>query len=146
MKTPREILLECHRPAEPKLDGVRRQALVVKVTSARAERISTGRDAQWRLGVGLQQAWMQLIWPSRRAWAGLAALWLVVLAENLEQSTAVPTAAVARSESVRELAQGLEEQRRLLTELLEGAKTAAPVPAHLMPKPRSERSSMLRPC
>jgi hypothetical protein len=77
MKTPREILLERHRRAEPGLDEVRRKALVVVVASSSAETSETVRDPGGPILAALRKAWMELIWPSRRAWAGLAVLWLV---------------------------------------------------------------------
>jgi len=89
MKTPREILLERHRHAEPRLDAVRRKALATLAASGRANQAHLA-SAQGSGGAVkgaaamLKKAWLELIWPSRRAWAGMAALWLVVLAANVE--------------------------------------------------------------
>jgi hypothetical protein len=146
MKTPREILLERHRQAEPKLDEVRRKAMAVATASSSTEASETGRDPGGLIWVALKKAWMELIWPSRRAWAGMAVLWLVVGAANLEMKNSVRGIPGARSAPVRELAQGLEEQRRLLSELLQTPKTRLAEPQRATPRSRSERPLTLRPC
>ena len=145
MKTPREILLERHRESEPRLDEVRRKALAV-VAASSSEPSEPGRDPAGLIRVALKKAWMELIWPSRRVWAGMGALWLVVGAANLEIKNPMPGMPAARRAPVRELAQGLEEQRRLLSELLQAPKTRLAEPQPATPRPRSERPLTLRPC
>jgi len=146
MKTPRQILLGRHHQAEPKLDEVRRKALIRLAESAGAEVPATGRDSGEVILVALKKAWMELIWPSRRAWAGMAVLWLIVGAANLEMKRTVQGVPATRSAPVRELAQGLEEQRRLLSELLQTAKTLLAEPPRPEPGPRSEWPLTLRSC
>jgi hypothetical protein len=146
MKTPREILLERHRNAEPRLDEVRRKALAAVASSSSAEASETARDPGGLIQLALMKAWMELIWPSRQAWAGIAALWLVVGAANLEMKDPVRGVPAARPAPVRDLAQGLEEQRRLLSELLQTPKTGLAERQPATPKPRSERPLTLRPC
>src|SRR5436189_1636875 len=145
MKTPREILLERHRAAEPGLDEVRRKALALVAASSSAEPPETGRDPGGLIRVALKKVWMQLIWPSRRAWAGMGVLWLVLGAANLEIKNPVPGMPAPRSAPVRELAQRQEEQRRLLSELLQPPKTRLTEPQPATPRPRSERPLALRP-
>jgi hypothetical protein len=146
MKTPREILLEHHREAEPRLDEVRRKALAVVAAPSSAETPKTGRDAGGLIRVALKNAWMEIIWPSRRAWAGMGVLWLAVGAANLEMKNSVQGVPPGRSAPVRELAQGLEEQRRLLSELLQTPKTPLAEPQRVTPQPRSERPLTLKSC
>ena len=112
MKTPREILLKRHREAEPRLDEVRRKALAVVTASSSAEASETGWDSGVLIRVAFKKAWMELIWPSRRAWAGMGVLWLVVGVANLEMKNSKQGVLSARSAPVREFAQGLEEQLR----------------------------------
>ena len=145
MKTPREILLKHHREAEPKLDEVRNKALAAVAASSRAETSKAG-DVYVLIRGALKKSWMELIWSSRRAWAGMCVLWLVVGAANLEMKNSVRGVSPSHSAPIREFAQGLEEQRRLLSELLETPKTRSAVPPHDITRPRSERRLTLRPC
>ena len=145
MKTPRNILFQRHRQAEPKLDEVRRKALSQLSSAASVEAPAT----TWPPGLILalpKKICLELIWPSRRAWAAMAALWLIVGLANMEMRMSVQGLPRSRSASVRELAQGLQEQRRLLSELLQTAKTPLADPPRPNPSPRSERQPSLRPC
>ena len=79
MKTPREFLLARHAQAEPRLDEVRRNVLAA-LTTMSSESPSTAelspRAASRRSGGAselLRKVWLELIWPSRRAWAEVAA-------------------------------------------------------------------------
>jgi hypothetical protein len=167
MKTPREILFERHRQAGPKLDAIRRNVLGTRSASEEAlasgplEIASTHKRSFWlhealsRLKVGapffVRKAWLELILPSPRAWAGMATVWLAVLAANFLMKAPVPGSPGPGSAPAREVAQALEEQRRLLAELLPPAKPAlveappvqAPPPN---PRPRSEGSVPFKAC
>ncbi len=82
----------------------------------------------------------ELLWPCPQAWAGLAALWLLIFAANL--ATADKTGKVAKKAPPPspEMILALREQERLLAELIGTAKTpAADKPKSPSPKPRSER-------
>ena len=142
MKTPREILFERHRRAEPKLDAVRRKALAA-AGSANKAHFNTHASFQSALAV-LRKAWLELIWPSRRAWAGMAALWLVVLAANLEMKATSTTVPTVQSAHARELARAFEEQQRLLAELLLPVRPPPGAPARSAPGPRSEQLTPLK--
>ena len=89
MKTPREVLLERHREAGPRLDEVRRKALAALQTARSAEKLELDRQAEgfksriaWRINGGVarwvpamaRKIWMELIWPSRRAWRANSSL------------------------------------------------------------------------
>ncbi len=156
MKTPREILFERHRQAEPRLDAVRQKALAVLRSSESVDALQPGHGAgpfkrrtqnaergimraTRQVGAVLRKAWLELVWPSRRAWAGIAALWLVVLAANLEMKATFPAAPAVRAAPTRELVQAMEEQRRLLAELLQPPSAPPAEPPRPSPRPRSER-------
>jgi hypothetical protein len=69
MKTPREILLNKHRAAQPALDFVRQR--VVESELGRAETMGEAlAGSGW-----LTLLWQQLVQPCRSAWVGLAAAW-----------------------------------------------------------------------
>jgi hypothetical protein len=145
MKTLRKILLERHQDAESQLDAVRLKALAALTESGSADMPLPARRGALLFRLILK-AWQELIWPSRRAWAGFAALWLAVLVANLEMKAASPGASVVQSAPPREVVQALAEQQRLLAELLPPI-TPPPVKAPPRdPRPRSERPRNLKAC
>lgn len=85
-----------------------------------------------------QIVWGELIRPSRHAWAGMAALWVVMLAVNAQLSDHHAGSAGARAASSQDMIQAWAEQNRVLAEL---TQPAFAVPAALpdLPRPRSQR-------
>src|SRR5947207_2740069 len=114
MKTPREILLEHHRAAEPQLHAVRKHALA-KLTAARRapeplgapaslpasseNRDLASRDAGApRIGWLRAKAWAQLtssLLSLRWHLAALSAAWLAILLLNIDR-TAAPLPVTAK--------------------------------------------------
>jgi hypothetical protein len=150
-------LFERHRQAEPRLDEVRRKVLAALPTSRRealkearySQRAASGQ--QGGAAAMLRKAWWELFWPSRRAWAGMAAVWLAVLAANLQLKATSPSAPAAGSARMKVLVQGFEQQRRLLAELLPPGKPAAAEPQPMPPRrpnprPRSEGPVYFKAC
>ena len=86
----------------------------------------------WRI------VWRELIWPSRLAWAGMAALWVVMLAVNGRLSDHRMIEAGASSSSTQNVMQAWEEQNRVLAELTQPAFVLPAAPS-IPPRPRSER-------
>jgi anti-sigma factor RsiW len=88
--------------------------------------------------------WRELVWPCRRAWVGLAAIWLALLAVNARLSDHPTQMAGLNSPSASEIMQSWEEQTRVLAELTQPAHVyTAPIqppaaPAN-PPRPHSER-------
>ena len=144
MKTPREILLERHQTADPKLDLIRTDVLNREVRAAVVPE-TLPADA-----VGLPWQWLtvirrEILLPLRWHLAGLSAAWLVVALLNLD-SSAVPSAGIARknSPSPQQILAALRENRRQISELTEPpvqAGEAVPAPRTFVPKRRSERES-----
>jgi len=81
-----------------------------------------------------------LLWPCPQAWAGLAAVWLVILGANCamrEAPTMTSRQITPPSPQVREL---LKRQEQLLAELVGPLeKPEAGRPGPLAPRPRSQR-------
>ena len=138
MKTPRELLLQRHRSVEPKLDRLREE--IVAGLSGKEQRTADRKFLFFSL---LRNAWRELIWPSRRIWSGLAAAWLVLLAVNLQMNRSHAVSNVP----VRSVAAAVNEQRRILIELVQ-----RPMPEPALPhtpealRPRSDRRALVRTC
>jgi hypothetical protein len=133
MKTPREILLNRHRAAQPKLDAIRKHVLAEHAPAR-------GASPPVNLTSLARQFWAEVIWPARRVWLGFAAAWLVIAALNLaSRETRLPTASNASAPAPEALL-ALREQRKLLSQLLEpgAAPSAAPAAGRL---PRSQNLS-----
>ncbi len=81
--------------------------------------------------------WDELIWPSRLAWTGIAALWVAMLTVNASLSDHRSDAG-ARASSTQEIMQAWAEQNRVLAELVQPSFTR-PAPSPNLPRPRSQR-------
>ncbi len=91
--------------------------------------------------------WHELIWPCRHAWAGIAALWLVMWALNWERPATSNSGSSGSSASVAGLAQTLEDQRQILAELIPPANfPPAEPPRRNGSPPRSERQKSWAAC
>jgi hypothetical protein len=142
MKTLREVLLEKHRRAEPKLDTIREQvnaglAAGTKDTPGRSK--LTGRG--WRPEASaFQIGWRQLLWSLRWHLAGLSAVWLVVVALNIDHTPDRTLGATGRGgPSPRQLLAALRENQRQLRELIAvPASEPAQEPQKLTPSPQSQ--------
>lgn len=136
MKTPRELILEKHRGIESKLAQIRPEDLAAL---AQAEAMREARPV--RPGFSLLDAacefWQEAVWPWRRAWLGMAALWLVML---LAFAATDDAPRMARSKSrppSPEVLAVLREQKQLMSQLCEPAASARPAEPRL-PGRRSE--------
>jgi hypothetical protein len=141
MKTPREILLARHQAVEPELNRIRRQA--VRVAADVNRRNAPAREFTFAATAARTLATMyrELIWPARRTWAALAAVWLMLLSVNFAMREPSPTREARNTSS--ESAQ-FETMFRLREQML--AQLAGPVekpqfvrPKAATPQPRSQR-------
>ena len=127
MKTPRELLLKRHEAALPKLDALR-AAAALPVRS----QLSTLNSQPASL-------WERLFGPNPLAWAGLAAVWLVLLAVNRD-SNAPKTTDRASQPSEASVAEIVRENRRQMAELLNlDEPQAAATPRNELHPKRSQR-------
>ena len=87
----------------------------------------------------LLKCWQQLILPSRRIWAGLAAAWIVILTVNFSLRDHSPVVAM-KSTPTQELILAWRQQQQLLIELIgpNETRTAEP-PKPFLPQPSSQR-------
>jgi len=137
MKTPRELILERHQSAEPKLEAIRGEDLAACV---RATATQPGRPPEpfSRLTFVVMKLWQESIRPWRRIWAGMAAIWLVLLALNLATRETPKMAGRKTPPPDPELLAALREQERLMRQWFEPAKPPPASPPKI-PGPRSER-------
>lgn len=82
MKTLRELILERHRNAEAMLMAIRGEDLAAAVGVSRSLR-SRMEEGLFRIAL---QFWQEAVLPWRRAWVGMALVWLVLLAINLSSN------------------------------------------------------------
>jgi len=140
MKTPREMLLAAHRSAGPKLDRIRRSVLSeLNIQDAPPLRFLSG-FAPLRLCC-LDKLWLELVWPCRRTWTGLASVWLVILIVNFSQRDhgGAGTGKPFRSAPA---VLSLQAQQRWMNQLLADRSPApeADRPRYVIPKPRTENT------
>jgi len=139
MKTPRELLLKRHEAALPQLDALRARAggfqppPVVPVSAAVGD---------WKSPAPVT-LWERLLGPNPLAWAGLAAVWLVLFAVNRSGTEPASSASVANRTSEpkqADVAEIVRERRREMAELLnlDEPKVALPTRPEAPPK-RSQR-------
>ena len=84
--------------------------------------------------------WQDVVWSSRRIWAGLVAVWVVLLVVNFSGHDHSPTLARKSSPPSPEMIMTFRQQERLLTELI-GSSGSGDVEQRrtFLPKPRTER-------
>jgi len=139
MKTPREILFAHHQNAAPKLDAMRCEVVAGlnhQDTKARSGAVNL---VSWCLG-GSNKLWLELIWPCRRIWAGLAAIWILIFTVNLSQRD--PSEMMAqKTPPSPEMILTFRQQEMLLAELTgQNEPQTAEHPKTFSPRPSSERS------
>ncbi|HEV2456324.1 MAG TPA: hypothetical protein VGY98_18820 [Verrucomicrobiae bacterium] len=148
MKSPRKLLLARHRAIEPKLDDVRR--IVVGKLSVKEDAEYTARTTRTVSSrpVSLlrdfpQAIWGELILPSRWIWAGLASVWVVLLAANFSMRDPV-AANLAKSPPSPEVIMVFRQQQQLLSELIgPDNPPVEEVEKPYLPRPASERRMTL---
>ena len=143
MKTPHDILFARHQAAEPKLDAIR-HLVVTELNHQDTKARSRATNLVFSCLGGAKQLWLQLVWPCRRIWAGLAAVWVLILIVNVSQRDGSQTM-IAKSTPSPEVMMTFRDQQKLLNELL--ADRLLPVEAEppriYLPKPRTETMRLL---
>jgi hypothetical protein len=86
----------------------------------------------------------RLLWPHPRAWAGLAAVWLLVFALNFSASEKGPKFSEKSTPPSPETIAELKQQQKMQAELIGFAEVqVADRQRFLLPRPRSERREIL---
>ena len=80
------------------------------------------------------------LWPCPQAWAGLAAVWVLLLWVDFSITRQPATVAVKQTAESPQVIKVLQEQRQMLASLTEQFDTTlAEPPKPFLPRPRSER-------
>ena len=80
-----------------------------------------------------------LLWPCPQAWAGLAALWLVILAMNYASEDKSEIMTAKSPPPSPQMMMALQEQRKMLAKLIEPYdESPAEPPKPFVPRPRGE--------
>jgi hypothetical protein len=120
----------------------------------RVEILSAARDAQAALPESripnrpflstLNHQLSALLWPHPKAWAGLAAVWITIIALNLSMRDHSETVASKSAPPSPEVVAELKQQKLLFVELI-GANDLriADRQKSFLPRPRSERAEMM---
>jgi hypothetical protein len=138
MKTPREILLKRHRAASPRLDAVRRKVIASECPANGVQPTAATPSLILRCGLTL---WRELVFPCRRAWGGLVAVWVVIVAVSLATHDTAPVMAKAVAPTP-DVQQALRAQHQLRAELIGRIeRPAADRPRNAPPSPHSARQT-----
>jgi hypothetical protein len=134
MKTPREIIIERHQRAEAKLSAIRAKDLAAYARAS--DEASRQSRPAFSLAAAVRGLWWEAVWPWRRAWIGVAAAWLVILALDMPGRDAPGTSAAAPPRPNPDVIAVLQQQEQLLTQLL-GTEAPTPGSKPRNPGPRS---------
>lgn len=89
--------------------------------------------------------WQEVIWPCRRIWAGLAAVWVMILAGNYSLQDHSPSLAAKSPPPSQEMLMSFKDQQKILADLLTDRDVPREVERRefLAPKPRTESVMVL---
>jgi hypothetical protein len=137
MKTPLEILLARHQPATPKLDALRRSVVAELNNQATKEQSLPASLVASFLGCS-NKLWLELVFPCRRIWTGLAAVWVLLFIVNFSQRDSAHL--VLAKPATAGMMMSYRDQQKLLNELFADRSPPADAepPKTFSPKPRTE--------
>jgi hypothetical protein len=131
----REEILSAARQAS----SIQHAPPVLRSSTAEGGRTTQHVPARRSLLSTLSQQLSALLWPHPTAWAGLAAVWLVILGINLTTQDAATVVAKHASPVSPQIFMAFQEQERLLAELIGPSEPpVAERPKPRLPRPRSE--------
>ena len=139
MKTPREILFQRHESAAPKLDAIRREVVEVAADVNRRKQPVRELTFAATLASAIRLSFLELVWPCRRTWAALAAVWIALFIFNVSQRDKSELAARKLPPPSPEAIMAWRQQERLLAELIGSSGTGDTERRKIfLPKPRTE--------
>jgi hypothetical protein len=148
MKTPRDLILERVRSAESRLAEIRGAdlaALSVAGASGKTDAPGVLSGLLFKLQFAIRQLWRESVWPWRRVWMGMAGLWFLILAVNVGTREIQLAGGHSYARPGTEFRAALQEQNRLMAQLLDPVifsavmiPALAPAERPKVPGPRSE--------
>ena len=84
-----------------------------------------------------------LFWPHPKAWAGLAAVWILIFCLDFSMRDTAPVVAEKSAPPSPEVIVELRLQQRMLAELIGADQASDAEPSKYLPQPRSERVDIL---
>jgi hypothetical protein len=84
-----------------------------------------------------------LLWPHPKAWAGLAAVWILIFTVDFSTRDKSPVEAEKLAPPSPEVIVELKQQQRMLAELIGSTQTRDAETPKFLPLPRSERVEIL---
>ncbi len=140
MKTPRDILFARHQSVAPKLDAIRR-GVVGELNNEETKKQSFPAAFVSSLLCCSNKLWLELVWPCRRIWTGLATVWVLLAIINFSERDNVSGVTVISAHSDGTM-MSLQVQQRWMNELLEDRSlpVEADRPRNFTPKPRTEHT------
>jgi hypothetical protein len=124
-------------PVKPVPAGWRAEILAAAGAVSPAAVVPT----RWEQVSARLNAWL---WPHPKAWAGLAAVWAVILALNLSQREPAPVMAEKSAPPSPEMVTALRQQQQLLAELAGATEVRdADRPKAAGPQPRTQVARVL---
>ena len=129
-----------HQPVKS-IPSAWREEIIAAAESARGSHCSP-RTTPLSLFSTLKQQLAALFYPHPKAWAGLAAVWVVIITLQIVSRDRTQVIAQQMPPPSPEVLMVLRQQRLLLAELVERPELRAAVrPKSAPPQPRSERHS-----
>jgi hypothetical protein len=84
-----------------------------------------------------------ILWPHPKAWAGLAAVWILIFCMEFSMRDTTPVVAEKAAPPSPEVIVELKQQQRMLAELIGSSQTRDAESPRFLPLPRSERVEIL---
>jgi hypothetical protein len=140
---PAELEQKISRQPLRQIPGEWREEILTAAESAAATRHSPPvTRPSWLSTLNSQLS--TILWPHPKAWAGLAAIWIVILAVDFSARDKTPVVAEKSSPPSPEVIVELRQQQRMLAELI-GSRDEhdADRSKSFVPQPRSERIEIL---
>jgi hypothetical protein len=85
----------------------------------------------------------EIFWPAPAAWAGLAAVWILIFAVDFSMRDTTPVMTEKAAPPSPEVVVELKQQQRMLAELIGASQARDAEPPRFLPLPRSERAEIL---
>ena len=143
MKSPRELLFARHQATLPKLDAIRHEVVAELNHQETKEQSFSSFLVASLLGCS-NKLWRELVWPCRRIWTWLAAVWVLLFLVNFSQRDGSHSN-FAKSPPSVPMMMTFRDQQKMLNELF--ADRSLPMeadrPRIYSPKPRTERSEVV---